>query len=1041
MKLDHLYEFYINNNFLTGPLPEHVGNLTRLNIFCAHDNMLTGNLPSSFSTMRTLVELFLEANNFTGPIGQVFNSSTQRFLSDIDLSSNSLSGSLPADVFSLEALNSFAAVSNCITGSLPMTICDANQLSFLALDGMNTADNCRRPIFPGVKWLTTYTRVHNLEDGIPSCVFNLSALQTLHLSGVGLNYAFPTDLVISPMLSDLSLSNNIITGIIPDSIQLRVWQNLDLSYNRLTGTLRTDFPAYPSTSALNLVVNRLSGDIPSSLMYSVNISILEGNLFYCDANQYPLPVNDPHYDNYACGSNSFDTSLIIWGAFCSVYLICCIALVLAMRYSHHLKPYYHHWVAFVLECSTSLTLWMSVFYQEGDELEKDCPNIYKMGQFLKNLRLTAFWLTACIIVVFLPLLIVLTYVSYSLTYEYTWTITIAFISGQNAAFILLVFLMLWLVGTMWAFNRNILALFPIERKPPPIHTPLKLLSYCSLEAVRTDPVVRSHFYHNSLLTVVFFLNLLFVVPMNCLYVYITIYYDATVVDLAQLGMAVFKIIWMDFALTDILRRATVYSTDTGLSIFDPIRSSSSGGGGGSSSSSSMTSKGSSTHGDNAANNAPPTDGRDVDLIRRTLEMELEARSIVFHVFLVLLNNIGFPIVAALFISPNCFINAFIPAPAVDASYQYLICSSTFGLYRGLLCTDRVLDTVSTSYDPPFQYSYQCSSTLVVNFSTIYVYMFTLVGFVGPMFKVALKVIHYQLYGETEASTGGLRKWFDSALPPLLLPLYSEIPAQLPILFDRRRFIVRILAFISIFLSYGVTCSPVALVLFAGIVTTTVFDQACIGRLLTLDAANRGIDTTTTTTISSSNSSSEQSNRLGYRQILDKETEKICELIAPTVWVICPFLSLFYAFFIFDAMGSEVGWRSTVAYAILMACTPIIVWMAIKLYQVPVIQQYIHTNDRDGQPTLLAKIFSAVFVVPPLSPEVEDTLLRASNRRRASSNMSLNIELSRSEHRLTFAWDNRAEGDRDSLFDVPVVTNPIIESTSGKAPHGAVARID
>eukprot|EP01036_Dinobryon_divergens_P030042 gene30042-39233_t len=1027
MRLDHLYEFYLNNNFLTGPLPENVGNLTRLNIFCVHNNMLTGHLPSSFSNLHSLVELFVEDNNFTGPIGQIFNSSVQRILSDIDLSSNSLSGTLPADVFSLKSLNSFAAVSNCITGSLPMSICEADQLNFLALDGMNTAANCRKPIFPAIKWLTTYTRVHNLEDGIPSCVFNLSSLQTLHLSGVGLNYALPSDLVISPTLSDLSLSNNIVTGIIPDSIQLRYWNNLDLSYNRITGTLRSDFPAYPSTSALNLAVNRLSGDIPTSLMYSLNISILEGNLFSCDSNRYPLPVNDPHYDNYACGSNSFDTSLIIWSGFCSIYLICAIALVLALRYLKQLEAYYNYLVAFVLTCSTSLAVWMSVFYENGGELGKDCPNIYQLGHFLKNLRSTAFWLTVGIIVVFLPLLIVLTYVSYSLTYEYTWTITIAYISGQNAAYILLVFLMLWLIVSMWAFNRNVLALFPIERKPSFKWSSFNISSFCSLEAIKTDPVVRGHFYHNSLLAVVFFANILFVVPMNCLYIYITIYYDSTVVDLAQLGMAVFKIIWMDFTLTEILRRAAVYSTDTGLSILSH-RGSGSG-------SSSITSKESGNQVDNEVTNAP-IDERDVDLTRRTLELELEARSIVFHVFLVLLNNIGFPIVAALFISSNCFINAFIPAPAVDASYQYLICASTFGLYRGLLCTDRVLDTVYTSYDPPFQYSYQCSSVLIVNFSTIYVYMFTLVGFVGPMFKVALKLIHYRLYGETESSSeDALRKWLDLIVPPVLLPLYSEIPPQLPLLFDRRRFIVRILAFISIFLSYGVTCSPVAVVLLAGIVSTTVFDQACIGRLLTLDAEKRGNKD------SSIISSSEQlsSSRVGYRQILDKETEGICALVAPTVWVICPFLSFFYAFFIFDVMGSEVGWRSSVAYAILMACTPIIVWMAIKLYQVPIVQEYVHTNDEDGRPTLLAKVFSEIFVEPPQLSQ-EDILRRSSriangygnHRRTSNMSMALNIEL---EHRLTIAWDNRVEADRDTFNSGPV-SNPIIDSTtSGKARHG------
>ena len=1007
MQLNRLYEFYLNNNFLAGPIPVHVGNLSILNIFCAHNNMLSGQLPGSFSTMRALVELFLQGNKFTGPFAQVFNSSVQRHLADVDISSNNLSGPLPAEVFNLRSLNTFAAVSNCITGSLPIDVCGARRLGYLALDGMNTATNCRKLIFPEVQQITTYTRVHDFEGGLPSCIFNMTALNTLHLSGVGLNYAFPSDLVISPILSDLSLSNNIITGIIPDSIQLKVWNNLDLSYNRITGTLRSDFPVYPSTSALNLVVNRLSGNIPLSMMYSVNISILEGNLFYCDANRYPLPVNDPDYDNYACGSNSFDTSLIIWSVFLSIYLICCIALLLALRYLNPLKTTYNVFLTSIWECSTNLDLWMSVFYRNGEELIKDCPNICKMGQFLANYRSTVLGLTAVIAVVFLPLVYLLTYVSYSLTDEYTWTITIAFISGQTTAFVLLAFLMLWMVTTIWAFNRNIMTLFPIDKNLEGMHTPLKMSSFFSSEIIKTDPIVRSHFFHNVILVGVFVLNILLVVPMNCLYVYITIYYDTTVVGLAQLGMACFKIVWMDLALTEILRKAASYSTTIGLSLLDPQLLS-----GGSSR------RLSSNHVDRESIPASTAE-KEIKLTQRILEMGLEARSIMFHVFLVLLNNIGFPIIAALFVSSNCFKNAFIPAPAVDASYQYLICASQYELYRGVLCTDRIENTVYTSYDPPFQYSYQCSSILVVNFSTIYVYMFTLVGFVGPILKVVLKLLHYRLYGETEAAVDDnsvLRSWFDFMLSPMLLPLYSNIPPQLPILFDRRRFIIRILAFTSIFLSYGVTCSPVAVILFAGIVSTTVFEQACIGRLLTLDEMKRNESNIIT-------SKTEKSSGVGYRKILDNETEGICELIAPTVWVVCPFLSLFYAFFIFDAMGSEVGWRATVAYALIMAFTPIIIWLAIKVYQIPFIQELIHTKDEDGQPTLISKIFSWIFVEAP-----DDALQKSgvATSRRRSTDTSVILELSRTEHQLSFAWDNKVDADRDT--EVAHVANPMTVAT-------------
>lgn len=52
--------------------------------------------------------------------------------------------------------------------------------------------------------------------------------------------------------------------------------------------------------------------MPSSLHSAEQISILDGNLFGCDATRQSLPEHDTNYQDYECGSNTFNYSLYSW---------------------------------------------------------------------------------------------------------------------------------------------------------------------------------------------------------------------------------------------------------------------------------------------------------------------------------------------------------------------------------------------------------------------------------------------------------------------------------------------------------------------------------------------------------------------------------------------------------------------------------------------------------------------------------------------------------------------------------------------------------
>lgn len=271
--LKTLQQFYLFDNLLSGTLPEKINNLVALAEFRAGKNFLSGTIPSNIAKLPLLVQLdlqdnfltgsippnilknpylqilFLHNNELSGTFPLVTNGSVIFSLTNIDVSNNQITGTLPSTEFSaLPMLSSLAVVSNCFHGTIPPSLCTATSLTALSLDGMATGTACRVPIFPDIfsDTLNAFLLKSYFTSGIPSCLFSMPNLQSLHLSGNGLDGGLPNNLTISNSLVDLSLSHNLLTGNIPDSIQSKSnWQNLDLSYNKFSGKLKSDlFQSY-----------------------------------------------------------------------------------------------------------------------------------------------------------------------------------------------------------------------------------------------------------------------------------------------------------------------------------------------------------------------------------------------------------------------------------------------------------------------------------------------------------------------------------------------------------------------------------------------------------------------------------------------------------------------------------------------------------------------------------------------------------------------------------------------------------------------------
>ena len=141
------------------------------------------------------------------------------------------------------------------------------------------------------------------------------------MSGNGITGSLSSNISLAVLLNDLSLSNNILSGIIPSQIQERKWEQLDLSTNRFSGTLQSSsFPNLTSSAGLFLHDNRLSGSIPATIKNTLNISILTGNIFGCDFERSSLPIHYDDYLHYSCGSNESNYFQYSW--ICIVGFLC-----------------------------------------------------------------------------------------------------------------------------------------------------------------------------------------------------------------------------------------------------------------------------------------------------------------------------------------------------------------------------------------------------------------------------------------------------------------------------------------------------------------------------------------------------------------------------------------------------------------------------------------------------------------------------------------------------------------------------------------------
>ena len=240
--LANLQQLWLENNLLTGEIPASVSNLPYLQVLSASTNQLEGGIPAGIGNLSTLEYLLIDGNFLSGPIPAEIGSLTN--LTQLTAGDNRFTGPIPSSIRSLVNLTTLSLKNNLLTGEIAPDISLLGDLSTLDLSG------------------------NQLTGSIPSSLGNLGYLDSLKLHGNNLTGEIPASLGNLFFLQELYLHENQLTGPIPPELaNLQNLYYLSLHSNQLEGEIPPGLGNLPSLYSLYLTNNNLTGEIPVNLGY------------------------------------------------------------------------------------------------------------------------------------------------------------------------------------------------------------------------------------------------------------------------------------------------------------------------------------------------------------------------------------------------------------------------------------------------------------------------------------------------------------------------------------------------------------------------------------------------------------------------------------------------------------------------------------------------------------------------------------------------------------------------------------------------------
>ncbi|XP_014511463.1 LRR receptor-like serine/threonine-protein kinase GSO2 [Vigna radiata var. radiata] len=272
-----MIEVTFRNCSLTGTMQLPLHPLLELQRIDVSDNTIIDKISSKnmSSVYPNLEYLNMSRNYFKGSIPREF--SQMKYLYELDLSNNQLSGKVSYDIFEATQRLVLLKLSNNKFEGLIFTI-PAN-LESLSLNDNNFCGELPRNIF-NTSIISLDVSNNHLVGNIPSLLTNFSRLEELRMSNNHFEGFIPSELTQLEDLRYLDLSQNNLIGLVPSFLNSFV-KYIHLSNNHLTGLSKRMFNESSHLVMLDLNYNEISGniqDMMQDLNYTkLNFLLLKGN--------------------------------------------------------------------------------------------------------------------------------------------------------------------------------------------------------------------------------------------------------------------------------------------------------------------------------------------------------------------------------------------------------------------------------------------------------------------------------------------------------------------------------------------------------------------------------------------------------------------------------------------------------------------------------------------------------------------------------------------------------------------------------------------
>nr|XP_029117915.1 probable LRR receptor-like serine/threonine-protein kinase At1g53440 [Elaeis guineensis] len=312
----HVTSIQLKTQNLTGVLPDEFANLTFLSELDLTRNYLSGSIPAAWASL-PLTLLSLLGNQISGSIPEELGRITT--LQFLILQDNQLNGSIPSALGNLINLNELFLSSNNLTGELPESLGNLKNLTRFIIDGNPISGKI--PSFMGnwtkLQWL--YIQGTSMEGPFPPIFSTMVSLKELRVSDLkGGDGKFPP-LQNMKNLEFLVLRNLSISGELPDFFrEMPNLGHLDLSFNNLSGPISSSGDGLRTISYMYLTSNMLNGTLPDWILSSTKNLDLSYNSFTGPLNIPSCQINSVNLvSSYSSTTNNLILSCLRRNLLCA----------------------------------------------------------------------------------------------------------------------------------------------------------------------------------------------------------------------------------------------------------------------------------------------------------------------------------------------------------------------------------------------------------------------------------------------------------------------------------------------------------------------------------------------------------------------------------------------------------------------------------------------------------------------------------------------------------------------------------------------------